>query len=37
VLKSISGKNYKMPKNGPKLDTCDIYAIQKWMNKKMPL
>lgn len=36
VLKDISGKNYSMPKNGAKLDSCDIYAIQKWMNKKMP-
>lgn len=36
VLKSISGKNYSMPKNSSKLDSCDIYAIQKWMDKNKP-
>lgn len=32
-LYKVTWGKYSMPKNGAKLDSCDIYALKKWVDK----
>ena len=31
-MRDITGVHYKMPKDGPKVDTCDILKIKVWID-----